>query len=126
MKFLKKISIYYYDIKYGIYYNVKYGIINLIKWFPIIWKDRNWDQNYLYRIIRFKLKQMEFLQRRYGIGVDNNKYADQMRKCILLLDRIIKDDYLLESEYTIAEKRKEQDLDLLFKLIRKHVEGWWD
>ncbi len=43
--------------------SIKYGIKNLITWFPIIWKDRDWDHWYLYKILRFKLIQMENLQR---------------------------------------------------------------
>lgn len=27
-------------------YSIKYGISNLIKWFPLIWKDRDFDSKY--------------------------------------------------------------------------------
>jgi hypothetical protein len=155
--------------------NIKLGIPNLIKWFPVIWKDRDWDQHFLYVILQFKLKQMEQLQRKYGISANRNDYADQMKTCIILLDRIIKSDYLIntlkpheekwgesklnfkkvkdrselfEGIFTVEkvtnkkEKDQEhkdrmrlykhvdnlekQDLDLLFKNMRKYVEWWWD
>ena len=32
------------------------GIKNLWKWFPVIWKDRDWDHAYIYKILEFKLK----------------------------------------------------------------------
>lgn len=70
-----------------------YGIKNLKKWFPIIWKDRDWDYFYLYKILKFKLERMEYLQRKYGYAVDSNKIADQIKLCINLLDRILKDEY---------------------------------
>ena len=167
----------------GFFRNIRIGIPNLIKWTPIIWEDRDWDQYFLYVILQFKLKQMEKLQREYGISVNSNDYADQMKTCILLLDRIIKGDYLTNSLkpheekwgelrldfketsdetfrdidggeklyegtfsvekvttpegkeqenkermrlYKHVDNLEKQDLDLLFKLMRKHIEGWWD
>jgi hypothetical protein len=70
--------------------------INLkkLRWIPIIWKDQDWDHWYLYKIIQVKLKHMEEYQRKYGISVNNNDYADQMKVCINLLERLIKDDYM--------------------------------
>lgn len=154
---------------------IKHGIFNIIKWSPILWNDRNWDHYYLYIILQFKLKQMEDLQRNHGIALNSKKYANQIKKCILILDRLIKDDYLfnalgphekkwgetklnfkqlpknkdlfeviinakkagteekLKQEkkertrlYKHANKMREQDLDLLFRNMKKYVEGWWD
>ena len=155
--------------------NIRIGIPNLIKWTPVIWKDRDWDQYFLYIILQFKLKQMEKLQRKYGHCINSNDYADQMRVCILLLERIIKGDYLMNAlkpheekwgeskldfnkipdkpgfstaaftvekaitkEEIIQENKErmrlykhvdnleQQDLDMLFKNMRKQVQGWWD
>jgi hypothetical protein len=33
------------------------GVKNIIKWAPIIYKDKNWDHSYIYSIIEFKLLQ---------------------------------------------------------------------
>jgi hypothetical protein len=155
--------------------NIKYGVKNIIDYFPIIWKDRDWDHYYLYRLLRYKLERMEKLQREHGHHVDHIKTADEIKVCKLLLDRLIKDDYLMnvmephdkkwgESEWNFTpcednpefselhfthpnanteeeielEKKerirlykhsnnlRSQDLDMLFKLLRKQVEGWWD
>jgi len=32
------------------------GIKNLWRWFPTVWKDRDWDHSYVYEIIRVKLE----------------------------------------------------------------------
>lgn len=155
--------------------SIKYGIENLITWLPIIWSDRDWDQWYLYNILKFKLTQMEKLQRKYGISVNSIKIADQIKVCINLLDRLIKDEYGenifkhhnekwgdSHFNFTPCEDRKEyskliitrdnvnskedeeqerkefirlikhedklkkQDIDYLFTLMNKHIEGWWD
>ena len=34
------------------------NIRRVIKWFPVIWKDRDWDYGYLLKILEFKLQQM--------------------------------------------------------------------
>lgn len=91
--------------------NIKLGIPNLIKWAPVIWKDRDWDQYFLYVILQFKLKQMDQLQRKYGHCTNSDKIADQMRVCILLLERIIKGDYLMNALKPHEEKWGESRLD---------------
>ena len=71
--------------------NIKYGTHNLIKWFPIVWCDRDWDHNYLYEILRFKLNRME--QELHGSWIGSDKEAKEVKKCVLLLDRLLKDEY---------------------------------
>jgi len=68
------------------------GVKNLIRWFPIIWKDRDWDHTYIFEILKFKLKnQSEY------IGKNDNhvsaKYdAEKMMLCVRLIERI-QDEY---------------------------------
>jgi len=73
--------------------NFKHGIKNLKKWFPIIWKDRNWDHHYIYIILRHKLHLTEQLIRNKGRNINAEKNADKIKLCINLLDRLIKDEY---------------------------------
>lgn len=73
--------------------NIKYGIENLVRWFPVIWKDRNWDHAFIYIILKHKLYLTEQLIRNYGIHIKNIEDADKIKTCILLLDRLIKDEY---------------------------------
>jgi len=150
------------------------SVKNVIRWFPIIYKDRDWDPEYLFKILKFKLGNMEKYFRKYGHGVDSDVDADEMHKCVLLLERIMKNEYYDnasknydkkwgESDYSFEDimngqlkklnivypnvkteqdevKRKkeqkelwekedmmkEQDMDLLFKSIRRKILGWWD
>lgn len=73
--------------------SVKYGIKNLIIWFPIIWKDRNWDHWFLYKMLKFKLSRMEKYHRKYGIALRSEIKANEMKTCVNLLDRLIEDNY---------------------------------
>lgn len=157
------------------FYDIKYGIENLINWFPVIWKDRNWDHCYIYTVLRHKLHLTEQQIREHGHHVDNERDADNIKVCVNLLDRLIKDEYHdsafkrheekwgepelsfkdLEDkpdlqgvyinypnvktekdkeqerkEFQLATVRetelREQDLDMLFKNMRKYIQTWWD
>lgn len=114
--------------------NIKYGIQNLIIWFSIIWNDRWWDYNFLYRIIRFKLIQTEKKTRIVGCHVNAVRDADNIKKCIKLLDRLIENDY-----YKLAPKKIHRNKQLeyavflegldkkrLFSTLRQHLHEWWD
>ena len=68
-------------------------IIHIAKWIPVLWKDNDWDYEYLLRIIKFKLECMREYHRNYGHTKDHNKIADEIHKCVLVLNRIIEDDY---------------------------------
>ena len=75
-------------------YNIKYGIENLIRWFPVIWKDRDWDQYYIYVILRQKLKYMEKLHdsdKSHLMSAEQT--AKEIKICFDLLDRLVKDEY---------------------------------
>lgn len=60
------------------------GIRNLIKWFPVIWKDCDWDSAYIYRILQFKLEQQAYgiASRDRHVGADRN--AEIMLMCARL------------------------------------------
>jgi len=154
---------------------IRQGIMNLIIWFPVIWKDRNWDHIYIYQIFRHKLHLTEQLIRLHGHHVKHIEDADKIKKCVILLDRLIEDEYhenvfknhykkwgepemnwkdstdfsgctMLDIKYPHVKtgednKRqtidfriksqmeaalREQDLDMLFELMRKHIQTWWD
>jgi hypothetical protein len=68
--------------------NLKYGITNLIRWFPVIWEDRDWDYRYLLAILRFKLSNMRFAAENYWITASADEDAKDMGIAIGLIDRI--------------------------------------
>lgn len=75
----------------------KVGIQNLIKWFHVIWNDRDWDSWYTYEVLK---KKLEF-QRKYL--VENNRVLSvpndnfYITICLNLIERLQEDYY--ESEY---------------------------
>jgi len=71
-------------------------IKNLWRWFPIIWKDEDFDQRYIYDILKFKLKN----QAKYIGGKDRHtrakRDAELMNLCVRLIDKITEEYYVME------------------------------
>ena len=91
--------------------NIKYGVRNLIKWFPVIYRDRDWDHTFLMEIMKRKMDNMQKYLRKYGHHVNAEKDADDIKKCVILLDRLIKDEY----HENISKKYYEKWGELEFK-----------
>lgn len=86
------------------WYDLKYGVLNLIKWFPVIWQDRNWDYHFWIRINIKKLEEMEKLLRNHGNHLYAERDADNIRKAVLALKRLEADDYILTVNKYVDEK----------------------
>jgi hypothetical protein len=152
----------YYRIR-----NLQYGFKNLIKWFPIIWKDRDWDYHFFYDMMRYKLNNME--KSIYnGMHIGCEKESKHIKICVNLLDRLIEDKYsdnaheihkkkwgkcnmslnngfmtfVYENDKNDEHKTErnkdlrkcidqeeymiEQDLNMLFDILKKRIRKWWD
>jgi hypothetical protein len=68
-------------------------IKNLIRWFPIIYRDQDWDDHFIFEILKFKLKN----QAKY-IG-DKNRHlsakrdAEIMMLCVRLIEKVQEEYY---------------------------------
>ena len=63
-------------------------IYNLIRWAPIIWRDQDWDDHYIWEVLKFKLKnQAKYIgtKDRY---VSAKRDAEIMMLCTRLIDKI--------------------------------------
>lgn len=79
-----------------LYFNIHYGLRNLIRWLPVIWKDRDWDEEYLMIIMQKKLEQMENLHRNHGHAENSEDVANEIKDCIVALSRAMENDYVAE------------------------------
>lgn len=148
-------------------------IKEIVLFIPVIYKALRWDYSSIYRILRHWLSRMEDCQRNDKFHLHSDKRAEEIKLCILILDRLCEDNYLdnalrehdeywgeihtwsspckepgysqwnsarpnVRSPQDMERERKEfrkcidheaymlnQDLDLLFKTIKKHHRGWW-
>ena len=82
----------------GKYYHkyFKQGVKNLIYWFPIIWKDRNWDDHYIFEVLKHKLKaQAKYIGDR-DFHTRAQLDAKRMRLCVKLIQKVQDEDYAIE------------------------------
>ena len=88
----EKISLWWkFDGKY-MHKEFARGVKYLWRWFPTIWKDRDWDDSYIFEIIRVKLQhQANYIGGR-GIHVSANRDAEKMRLVAKLI-QLQKDDF---------------------------------
>ena len=131
--------------------HIWYGVGNLIRWRKMIWQDRDWDAwTYLLPMMEKKIEQMENCERKFSIHKDKKRWTRQMQTCRILINRLCNDDYIPWTFY-LREKinwrgtgimihrlknpkfahehegyQREQDLDLLFKILRRHIREWWN
>jgi hypothetical protein len=80
----------------GRYYHKDFanGIKNLWRWFPTVWKDRDWDASFIYQILAKKLEfQADYIGRR-DFHVDSKRDAERM----MLVVRLIR--FQQEEKYT--------------------------
>ena len=90
----------------GKYYHKMFGrsVRNLIYWFPIIWKDRNWDSHFIFEIMKHKLSaQADYIGGR-DLHTRAQLDAKRMRLCVKLM-KLVQDEFY-SSEYFDYHKTK--------------------
>lgn len=138
------------------YYSFKEGINNLIRWFPLIWKDRDFDQQYLYEIVHKKLSNMEeFFRSEHTYSMNALEVANEIKDAKDNLDLIISnihtnevdiltDEFINTNGGTFnvdrenpnykkwmesmesAEQKENSGMATAFKIIGEKSQGWWD
>lgn len=73
------------------------SIKNIIRWWPIIWKDRDWDNWFIEEILVTKLEHQAAYFEQHGHTLSANYDAEKMRLVIKLLRRCQEEYY--QSEY---------------------------
>ena len=114
------------------------NVRNLIVWFPVIWKDRNYDSWFVYEIIIKKLELQAEALKTNGL-VDFNRDYERMQTIIRLLRKVQKEDYIDESwalsqwshnltkeEIENSSMKHEKAKKLAFKMIHEYIDFWWD
>lgn len=86
------------------YRAVKLGLRNLCQWFPVIWSDRHYTSDGLFKVMRHKLvlMQRELQRNPYYVGADRDLHL--MYVCEILLDRYLSNSYSEKSLKNHNEK----------------------
>ena len=99
--------------------NIRRGISNIIYWFPVIWRDRHCDGDFIMWITYHKLADTYKRQRWGEIFETGDWSANYLR-----IARDIAKKYM-DCEYeTLAEE--DHQWRLVFKIIAERGQAWWD
>lgn len=121
---------------YYIYRSIK----NLIKWFSVIWNDRDWDHGYIEDMLLFKLNNM---YKRFSDpdatyvnweSYYTSKALKALKLCIQILERR-KNNYYTEywwsrgqthEDLLLSSQLEERDWRLFCRMMEKYFNYWWD
>jgi len=84
--------------------NVKNGLINFWTWKSVIWKDKHWDDYYIFEVIKHKL----ILQRKWLVNANRHTAISQTNRditiCLNLIERIQEEHYDMEyMDYFVSD-----------------------
>ncbi len=97
------------------------GIGNIIRWFPVIWNDRDWDNSYLYIMLHRKRESMYdfFTDDERTMAIHHKNHIKKLLICKLLIERILDQGYL---DRALTPYRNKYESS---KIIREvDSEGW--
>jgi len=108
-----------------------YSIKNIIRWIPILWNDRDWDGWYIFTILEFKLKNQYKHLKEHNSFVGVERDCERIATCISLLKKVKDEEYLFGSyqdmmEYEKAIIKHDKAKRILFTLLERNIERWWD
>jgi hypothetical protein len=104
-------------------------IHNLYRWFPIIWKDQDWDYHHILETLKFKLSNQSKYTLNKSMHVNATKDAKMMDLCVKLISKIQDEYYLSEwLDYEVVEHKYEkvEGDSILFKLKTKIISENFD
>lgn len=110
-----------------------------LKWYwKVVREDYDGDWEPLLMLLRRKMEKM--IDAGYPSIEDGPRYVRQIQVCVWLIDRILADDYGFTDYCLKCEPWRvgneiigshmdymiDQDVALLFNMMRKHLRTWWD
>jgi hypothetical protein len=111
-------------------------IRKVLRWIPILWRDRDWDYYFVYEILKQKLIDTERHVRKDSLHMFNEQDADSILKAIELIGKVQTeyhlDKYLSEAtEWTLEGIEKatadhDKARQELFQHLNENIEKWWD
>lgn len=108
------------------------GIKNLIKWFPVIWKDRDWDDHYIFEVLKFKLnKQADYIGGR-GNHLNAKRDAEIMRLVNKLIELHQDEFYAMEymdyhnTEYDFVPTDHKIDGESCYEMVSNQISENYD
>lgn len=112
----------YRNIRHPFKYTYE-SISNIIRWIPILWKDRDFDDWHIYTILEFKLKNQAKHISKHDRHTRSQEDASKMRLCVDLINKVKEGYYELEymdyvkSEFSFGEPDENGLSELKIKTV---------
>lgn len=104
----------------------KQGIQNVWRWFPVIWKDRDWDQYFIYEILKTKLEKQATHIYHNGNHVDAKYDAKRMLLCARLIEMQQEELYEMEWVDPIYDESLEEYFKKYPRQYKRAISGKFD
>lgn len=107
-------------------------VVRFFDWLPVLWRDNDWDWVFVLILLRHKLERMVQYWDRKRRHVGWEKDVRHMKIAILLIDRLVENDYYTgygevdSFSWINADKSRRSDLKTLCLLLERHLMDWWD
>ena len=95
--------------------DIAQGFRNLWKWFPLIWKDRDWDDHFIFEALKFKIENTAKYIEKNNRYIGCERDVQTMMTCVRLIEKIQNQFYDLEHTDYMDQKfsfEKIEDSDL--------------
>jgi hypothetical protein len=135
-----KNNIWYNKYFINLIYRTYFKILDLIRydtwWFPrniwryksFLWTNREWSGEYYYKILKLKIETQLNQFDNWMHYEGEEKTVENMKRCIVLLNNLIQDDYMLQcdKDYEKCEELRNKDKRELFDILYNEIDCWWD
>lgn len=107
------------------------GIKNLIKWGPVIWKDRDWDDTFLFEIIKFKISNIASTHGKILPHLGAERNVEIMNTIVRLIDKFQSEHYLheyytyVDDEFTFVKIEGSDDYEMKIKNLRDDLDEYF-
>ena len=111
--------------------NFVQGIKNLIKWGPIIWKDRDWDDSFLFEVIKFKISKMSESHGKRMPLVGSERNVEIMNTIVRLIDKLQTEHYLheyfnyLDKDHRFVKIEGTEFFEVKTKILRDDLDEYF-
>ena len=126
------------------------GVKNIVEYIPIIYKDRDWDYEFILDIVKYKLERTRDRIKEDNIIVDTDKIVEEINTQIKLIDNYRNNNELYELShqslvkkianaktqenkdkyikqyYTNMYKEEDRAWCKIFDYMKEHMRAWWD
>ena len=96
---------------------IKESTQSVIWFLPTIWKDRDYEGDFIYDLLARKLEKIEMYKKKYELNLPKDKETKNIKTAKNLCHRLSKDDYLGNATFWYDKVYYEENLNRLYSIL---------